>query len=54
VKDGAQVNPINVTMPASTGLEGGALVAFRKTVEEREERFAGLIDNVQVASAHGK
>jgi murein DD-endopeptidase MepM/ murein hydrolase activator NlpD len=54
VKDGAQVNPINVTVPASTGLEGGALVAFRKTVDEREERFASLIDHVQVASAHGK
>jgi murein DD-endopeptidase MepM/ murein hydrolase activator NlpD len=53
VKDGAQVNPISVTVPVNTGLEGGALVAFQKTVIEREQHFASLMDNVQVASAHG-
>ena len=54
VKDGTQVNPISVTIPVNTGLEGGALVAFQKTVEERDLRFASLIDTVQVASAHAK
>lgn len=53
VKDGAQVNPISVTVPVNTGLEGSALVAFQKSVIEREQRFAGLIDNVQVAAARG-
>jgi murein DD-endopeptidase MepM/ murein hydrolase activator NlpD len=52
LKDGSQVNPINVTIPASTGLEGGALVAFLKTADEREQRFAALIDGPQVAANH--
>jgi murein DD-endopeptidase MepM/ murein hydrolase activator NlpD len=52
IKDGAQVNPINVTVPINTGLEGGDLLAFLKTANEREERFASLIDGVQFAAAH--
>jgi murein DD-endopeptidase MepM/ murein hydrolase activator NlpD len=52
LKDGSQVNPINVTMPVNSGLEGGALVAFLKTAEEREQRFAAIVDGPQVASAH--
>jgi murein DD-endopeptidase MepM/ murein hydrolase activator NlpD len=52
LKDGSQVNPINVTIPASTGLEGGALVAFLKTADDREQRFAALIDGPQVAANH--
>jgi murein DD-endopeptidase MepM/ murein hydrolase activator NlpD len=52
LKDGSQVNPINVTIPASTGLEGGALVAFLKTADEREQRFAALIEGPQVAANH--
>jgi murein DD-endopeptidase MepM/ murein hydrolase activator NlpD len=51
LKDGSQVNPITVTMPVSTGLEGGELVAFLKTAEEREQRFAAIADGVQFASA---
>jgi hypothetical protein len=49
-KDGAQVNPISLTLPLSTGLDGRALVAFLKTVDEREQRFAQLIDGTQVAA----
>lgn len=52
LKDGSQVNPINVTIPANTGLEGGALVAFLKIADEREQRFAALIDGPQVAANH--
>jgi hypothetical protein len=52
LKDGSQVNPINVTIPANSGLEGGALVAFLKTADEREQRFAALIDGPQVAANH--
>ncbi len=52
IKDGEQVNPISVMIPMNTGLEGNALVAFLKTANEREDRFAALIDGVQVASAH--
>ena len=52
LKDGSQVNPINVTVPPSTGLEGSALVAFMKTVDEREQRVAALIDSPQFASLH--
>jgi len=52
LKDGSQVNPINVTIPVNNGLEGGALVAFLKTAEEREQRFAAIIDGPQVAAAH--
>jgi murein DD-endopeptidase MepM/ murein hydrolase activator NlpD len=55
IKDGDQVNPLNVTVPVSTGLEGGELVAFQKVVAEREERYAALADNgVQLAAARGK
>jgi murein DD-endopeptidase MepM/ murein hydrolase activator NlpD len=53
LKNGSQVNPISVTtMPISTGLEGGALVAFQRTVNERDTRFAGLTDGPQVAQNH--
>ena len=52
LKDGSQVNPINVTVPPSNGLEGGELVAFLKTAQEKEQRFAALIDGVQYAAAH--
>jgi murein DD-endopeptidase MepM/ murein hydrolase activator NlpD len=53
LKNGSQVNPISVTsMPISTGLEGNALVAFRKTVDERETRLAALLDGPQVAQNH--
>ncbi len=51
LKDGSQVNPISVTVPVDTGLEGGDLVAFRKTVEDREQRFAAITDGIQFASA---
>jgi murein DD-endopeptidase MepM/ murein hydrolase activator NlpD len=51
IKDGEQVNPISVMIPINTGLEGSALVAFLKTANEREDRFAALIDGVQVAAA---
>ena len=54
VKDGAQVNPINVTVPVNNGLEGSELVAFRRTVDEREERYAALADGVQFAAARIK
>jgi murein DD-endopeptidase MepM/ murein hydrolase activator NlpD len=51
--NGSQVNPITVTsMPISTGLEGNALVAFQKTVGEREGRLAALLDGPQVAQNH--
>ena len=49
-KDGSQVNPISVTMPVNTGLEGRALVAFLKTAEEREQRFAALSDGNRYAA----
>ena len=52
LKDGSQVNPINVTIPVNSGLEGSALVAFLKTADEREQRFAAIVDGPQVASAH--
>ncbi len=52
IKDGSQVNPISVTIPVDTGLDGSALVAFLKTVDEREERFAAIADGgLQYASA---
>jgi murein DD-endopeptidase MepM/ murein hydrolase activator NlpD len=51
LKDGSQVNPINVTVPPSTGLEGSELIAFQKTADEKEQRFAALIDGVQFAAA---
>jgi murein DD-endopeptidase MepM/ murein hydrolase activator NlpD len=50
-KDGAQVNPISVTLPVDNGLEGRQLVAFLKTVDDREQRFAQLADGVQFAAA---
>ncbi len=52
--DGTQVNPMTVTTPIDTGLEGNALVAFLKTVDEREQRFAAIVDGIQYAAAHGK
>jgi murein DD-endopeptidase MepM/ murein hydrolase activator NlpD len=52
LKDGSQVNPINVTIPPTSGLEGSALVAFQKTIDEREQRYAAIVDGPQVASAH--
>jgi murein DD-endopeptidase MepM/ murein hydrolase activator NlpD len=53
LKNGSQVNPISVTsMPVSTGLEGSALVAFQKTIGEREARLAALLDGPQVAQNH--
>lgn len=54
LKDGSQVNPINVTIPANTGLAGSELVAFLKIADEREQRFAALVDGVQFAAAHTK
>ena len=55
IKDGTQVNPISVTIPVNTGLEGSAMVAFLKTVDEREQRFAAIADGgVQYASAPAK
>ncbi len=50
LKDGSQVNPVNVTIPPTTGLEGSALVAFQKTIDEREQRYAAIVDGPQVAS----
>lgn len=50
MKNGAQVNPVNVTIPANDGLEGSALVAFQKTADERELRFAAIADGAQVAA----
>lgn len=50
-KDGAPVNPISVTVPVNEGLEGRALVAFLKTADEREQRFAALVDGPQYAAA---
>jgi len=53
LRNGSQVNPISVTsMPVSTGLEGSALVAFQKTVNEHDTRFAALTDGPQVAQNH--
>jgi murein DD-endopeptidase MepM/ murein hydrolase activator NlpD len=52
LKDGSQVNPINVAMPPTSGLEGSALVAFQKTADEREQRFAAIVDGPQVAANH--
>ena len=53
LRNGSQVNPISVTsMPVSTGLEGNALVAFQKTVNERETHLAALLDGPQVAQNH--
>ena len=54
LRDGSQVNPINVTVPPSTGLEGSELVAFQKTADEKEQRFAALTDGAQVAATHSK
>jgi murein DD-endopeptidase MepM/ murein hydrolase activator NlpD len=54
LKDGSQVNPINVTVPPSTGLEGGELVAFQRAADEKEQRFAALVDSVQFAAAHAE
>jgi len=39
-------------MPVSTGLEGSALVAFQKTIGEREARLAALLEGPQVAQNH--
>jgi murein DD-endopeptidase MepM/ murein hydrolase activator NlpD len=50
-RDGAQVNPVTVTPPVDNGLEGHALVAFLKTVDDREQRFAALIDGPRYAAA---
>ena len=53
LRNGSQVNPISVTsMPVSTGLEGSALVAFQKSVNERETHLAALLDGPQVAQNH--
>ncbi len=54
LKDGSQVNPITVTIPVNTGLEGSELVAFLKTADEREQRFAALADGLQFAAAKTK
>jgi murein DD-endopeptidase MepM/ murein hydrolase activator NlpD len=54
LKDGIQVNPINITVPVDVGLEGKDLVAFLKTANEREERYAALSDGVQFATARAK
>ncbi|MDB5396099.1 MAG: peptidase [Rhodospirillales bacterium] len=51
LKDGSQVNPINVTVPAGTGLEGNELVAFQKMADEKEQRFGALVDGIQFAAA---
>jgi murein DD-endopeptidase MepM/ murein hydrolase activator NlpD len=49
-KDGSQVNPISVTPPVSTGLEGNALIAFLKTADQWEKRFAALTDGNRFAA----
>ncbi len=49
-KNGAQVNPISITGTVVAGLEGNALVSFLKTVDERETRYASLIDGTQFAA----
>jgi murein DD-endopeptidase MepM/ murein hydrolase activator NlpD len=54
LRDGSQVNPINVTIPPSTGLEGSELIAFQKNADEKEQRFAALTDGVQFAAARTK
>jgi murein DD-endopeptidase MepM/ murein hydrolase activator NlpD len=54
VKDGAQVNPITVTVPVNNGLEGKDLVAFLHAAEERENRYAALADGAQFAAAPAK
>jgi murein DD-endopeptidase MepM/ murein hydrolase activator NlpD len=51
-KDGSQVNPVSVTVPVNTGLEGHALVAFLKSAQDREQRFAALTDGNRFAAAH--
>ncbi len=52
VRDGAQVNPITVTVPINTGLEGKDLAAFLRTAQERESRYAALADGgLQFAAA---
>jgi len=50
-KDGSQVNPISITMPVNTGLEGHALVAFLKSAEAQEKRFAAITDGNRYAAA---
>jgi murein DD-endopeptidase MepM/ murein hydrolase activator NlpD len=49
-KNGSQVNPISITGTVVAGLEGNALVSFLKTVDERETRYASLIDGTQFAA----
>jgi len=51
LKNGAQVNPGNVAIPVNNGLEGNELVAFQKTINDRDQRFAALINGVQFAAA---
>jgi hypothetical protein len=51
LRDGSQINPINVTVPPSTGLEGSELVAFQRMADEREQRFAALADGAKFADA---
>jgi murein DD-endopeptidase MepM/ murein hydrolase activator NlpD len=51
LKDGAQVNPISVTIPTQTGLEGIDLVGFCKIVNDREAQFAQLTDGSRIAAA---
>lgn len=50
-RDGSQVNPISVTLPVDTGLAGKALVAFLKSADEREQKFAALVDGSKYAEA---
>ena len=52
IRDGVQVNPAGVAaMPLNTGLQGPELVAFHKMVDERDRRFAQLVDGAKVAAA---
>jgi murein DD-endopeptidase MepM/ murein hydrolase activator NlpD len=52
LKDGAQVNPISVTIPVDNRLEGRELVAFREMSAARAQRFAALLSGVEVAAVH--
>jgi hypothetical protein len=54
LKDGAQVNPITVTIPTETGLEGHELAEFRRTVDMREAEFAQLAGGALLAAAPGR
>ena len=51
VKNGAQVNPISVSLPVSTGLEEKDMVAFRRAITEHEQRYAALATGNRVAIA---